>query len=116
MVRVLALVLALLFCGETAAALLDVPIPGAALGLAALTAHLAIRGGPDPEMARLFDGAAPNMPLLFVPAAAGIVANLDLLTLFWAQFVAAVVLGTGATLLVAGLCAQAMLRFVRQSA
>lgn len=116
MVRVLALVLALLFGGETAAALLALPIPGAALGLAALVVLLAIRGGPHHEMERLFDGVAPNAPLLFVPAAAGIVANLDLLALFWAQFVAAVVLGTGATLIAAGLCAQALLRTTRQSA
>ena len=116
MVRVLALVLALLFCGEAIAALLGVPIPGAALGLAALTAHLAIKGGPDPVMERVFDGVAPNAPLLFVPAAAGIVANLDLLALFWVQFVAAVVLGTGATLIVAGLCAQALLRPARRTA
>lgn len=73
-------------------------------------------GGPDAAIAQLFDTTAPHFPLLFVPAAVGVVANLDLLALFWAQFVAAVVLGTCATILVAGLCAQALLRSARQSA
>lgn len=116
MIRALALVLGLLFLGETLAFLIGVRIPGAALGLAALVVLLAIAGGPDAEMERLFDGVAPNAPLLFVPAAAGIVANLDLLALFWMQVAAAVVLGTAATVLVAGLCAQALLRFDRRAA
>ena len=116
MVRSLALVLGLLFLGEIATALVDAPIPGAALGLALLAASLVIQGGPSAELEGLFAGVAPNAPLLFVPAAAGIVANLDLLALFWVQVVAAVVLGTAVTLLVAGLCAQALLRLERRAA
>ncbi len=110
MVRALALVLALLFAGETATALMNINIPGAALGLAGLALLLATRGGPDAEMERLFDGVAPNAPLLFVPAAVGVVANLDLVAQFWAHFAVAVVLGTSATLILAGWCAQALLR------
>lgn len=116
MTRSVAIVLILLILGEAITERFALPIPGAALGLATLMVMLGIRGGPDPEMERLFDGVAPNAPLLFVPAAAGIVANLDLLTLFWAQFVVAVVFGTGATLIVAGLCAQTLLRAARRAA
>lgn len=114
MVRALAMTLALLFVGETTAACLDLPIPGAALGLVGLAAILAATGGPDPAMAQLFDGVAPNAPLLFVPAAVGVVANLDVLELFWAHFAVAVILGTAMTLVVAGLCAQVLLRRLEQ--
>lgn len=110
MVHALASLLALLLLGETTVALLEVPVPGAALGLAGLAATFALRGSAHEEMTRLFDAIAPNVPLLFVPAAVGVVANLDILALFWAHFAVAVVLGTSVTMVVSGFCAQALLR------
>lgn len=106
----LALVTCLLVAGETAASLFHLPVPGAALGLLGLAALLAARGGPDPTMERLFDGVAPHAPILFVPMAVGVVASREALALFWAHLAVAVVVGTAATLVVTGLCAQALLR------
>jgi putative effector of murein hydrolase LrgA (UPF0299 family) len=103
-------VLALLIAAEAAAVLIEAPVPGAALGLVALALVFALTGGPDQDMRRLFDMLAPHAPLLFVPAAVGVVANLDTLVLFWAAFTAAIILGTSAVLVVTALSAQALLR------
>ena len=116
MIQSLALILLLLFVGETVAASVGWPVPGAALGLFGLAVYLGVTGGPDADLERLFDGLAPNVPMLFVPAAAGVIANLDLLASSWLYVLVAVVLGTGATLMTAGLCAQALLGGARRPA
>jgi holin-like protein len=114
MIDSLARVLALLIAAEAAAVLMAAPVPGAALGLIALALIFAVTGGPDPDIARLFDMVAPHAPLLFVPAAVGVVANLDTLVLFWAAFAAAIIFGTSAVLVVTALSAQALLRPVEE--
>jgi len=110
MIRAAALVLGLLVAGNAAAEALRLPVPGAALGLIALTAVFAVRGAPDEGCAELFDFAAPYFPMFFVPAAVGVVASLDLLAFAWVHILVAIVFGTAATLLATGLVAQALLR------
>lgn len=112
MTRSAAIVLILLILGDAIAERLALPIPGAALGLAALTTAFAIRGGPDRESEELFDFAAPYFPLFFVPAAVGVVASLDVLAFAWIHVTAAIVFGTAATILVTGLVSQALLRLM----
>ena len=104
-----AVVLFLLICGDAIAENLDLPVPGAALGLVTLAVIFSARGGPDKGSEELFDLAAPYFPLFFVPAAVGVVANLDLFVLAWVHIATAIVLGTSATILVTGLIAQALL-------
>lgn len=60
-------------------------------------------------MAALFDAVAPRFQLLFVPAAVGVVANLDLLAASWISFAAAIVAGTAIAIVVTGLLVQALL-------
>ena len=88
--------------------------PAADLGLAALAAAFAIRGGPDKGIEKLFDFAAPYFPLFFVPAAVGVIANLDVLTVAWVAVATAVVLGTTATILVTGLLGRALLQLASE--
>lgn len=109
MIRALALVLALLLFGEIAATASGLPVPGAALGLLALAVVFAARGGASTEMDRLFDAVAPNVPLLFVPAAASVIARPGELMQVWAYLLVAVVPGTALALVVAGHAAQALL-------
>lgn len=110
MVPALAKVMTLLLCGQIAVGVLGVPLPGAAVGLVGLFAYIAWCGGPDPALESIFDGIAPNASLLFVPAAVGVVANLDRLFSAWLLFVVAIVLGTGATLVITGLTLQRLAR------
>jgi holin-like protein len=110
MVRSAAIVLLLLIVGDAMAEVFALPVPGAALGLATLTAAFAICGGPDPGSEELFDFAAPYFPLFFVPAAVGVVASLDVLSAAWVHLIAAIVFGTGVTLLVTGFVFQWLTR------
>ena len=75
--------LALLACqlaGEALARLAGLPLPGPVLGMGLLLAALAWRGRDVPApLAAVADGLLGNLPLLFVPAAVGIVQYADLL-------------------------------------
>lgn len=111
MLQAAGLSLALLIVGDTFTERFAWPIPGAAIGLAVLTAFFAIRGGPDEGSEKLFDFAAPYFPLFFVPAAVGVVASLDILAFAWLHVAFAIVLGTAVTILITGIFTQALLRF-----
>lgn len=110
MIHALAFVFGLLLLGEIFAAVSGLPVPGAALGLAALAAAIASSGGPSSEMGRLFDAVAPHVPLLFVPATVSVIARLDDIAQVWAYLAVAAIPGTALTLAVAGLAAQALLK------
>lgn len=110
MTRSVAILLLLLILGDAIAERFSLPVPGAALGLAALSIAFAIRGGPDPGSEELFDFAAPYFPLFFVPAAVGVVANIEIISIAWVFILTAVVLGTIVTLLITGLVFQALIR------
>jgi putative effector of murein hydrolase LrgA (UPF0299 family) len=109
MIQAIALILGLVVAGEATVEALALPLPGPALGLLALTALFCCRGGPDEATGRLFDATCPHFPVLFVPAAVGVVATLDSIALLWPLLVAAVVLGTLATVLATALTAQLLL-------
>lgn len=115
MIRSAAIVLILLILGDGVAERFALPIPGAAVGLLALTIAFAIRGGPDKGSEKLFEFAAPYFPLFFVPAAVGVVAAHDVLAVAWVHVATAIVAGTTATLLVTGRVSQALLRPIAES-
>lgn len=109
--KALVIVIALLILGDAVTSAYGLPVPGPAVGLFALTLWFVWRGGtPDAEVAALFDAAAPRFQLLFVPAAVGLVANLDLLADSLVFFAVAIIGGTAAALVATGLIAQALLR------
>lgn len=110
MTRSAALVLVLLVLGNMVAEHFSLPVPGAALGLAALSILFLIRRGPDQGMGQLFDFAAPYFPLFFVPAAVGVVASIDVIEVAWVSILAAIVFSTVASLLITGLVFQAVTR------
>lgn len=109
-IATLGLVLALTVIGDAVAVGLELPVPGAAIGMLMLASIFAVRGGADPASGRIFDAAAPHFPLFFVPAAAGIVASADLLTRSWVSIAAAIILGTAITLIITGALTQILLR------
>ena len=105
-------VLALTVLGDAISAGLGLPVPGAAIGMLVLAGVFAARGAVLPSTARLFDAISPHLPLFFVPAAVGVVANAELLTQAWLSVVAAIVFGTAVTLIVTGLLAQVLFQRV----
>lgn len=110
MIKALALILILASLGGALADLLHLPLPGAAIGLVFLTAHIFTRGEVDSDLGTLFDGLCPHFPLFLLPAAVGIVANAQLLASAWLQVTFAVALGTLATIVVTGWLTQFLMR------
>lgn len=115
MIKFLTLVLTLSLVGDAIAAVLEAPVPGAAIGLALLTGLFVLRKGPDAGSVRLFETVAPHFPLFFIPAAVGIVSSTELLSQTWLFFVAAIVFSTAVTIAVTGHLAQLLLERLRRS-
>ncbi len=111
MLTQMVLVLSLLVAADFVVDVLHAPVPGPAVGMVAMALYFVVRGAPTPSAARLFDTMIPIAPMFFVPAAVGVVANLDLIMSAWVSIVCAITLGTAATLVIAGLAAQSALRW-----
>lgn len=110
MLPALALVLSSIAIGDLVTANFGLPIPGSILGLIVATAYFASRGGPPPAMTSMFDGLIPHAPMLFVPAGASVVANLELIAVSWVPIAAVITLGTAGALLATGVAAQLLLQ------
>lgn len=110
MIQAIALILGLVAAGEATVRTLALPLSGPAIGLMALTTLFCCCSGPDDATGRLFDATCLHLPVLFVPAAVGVVATIDKLALLWPLLVVAVGLGTLATIVVTALTAQALLQ------
>lgn len=109
MIRSAAILLLLLMSGNAIVEASGLPIPGAALGLVALTAIFVATGGPDEGLAEMFDFATPYFPMFFVPAAVGVVNSGELLSLAWLHLAVAIVVGTALTIVATGLVVQALM-------
>ena len=98
--------------GDMIADLTSVPVPGMVIGLVLLLAVLWIRGrtaGTEHAVPAEFQSTAKvlhdNLGLLFVPAGAGVMANLSVLATDAIGLFAAVLVSTMATIAVSGLIA-----------
>ena len=67
------------FTGEVITRTAGLPLPGPVVGLVLLLVLLIARGGPDEGMKTTASGLLRHLLLLFVPAGAGIVTQLDVL-------------------------------------
>ena len=114
MTKTLVVILALTVISDGLAELVNLPAPGAAIGMIFLATIFALRGKVDVETAQLFDLAAPHFPLFFIPAAAGIVASEEMLAQSWLYIAIAIILGTGVTIITTGVLAQYLLSVLRR--
>ena len=97
---------ALLICqlaGEALARGLGLPVPGPVIGLLLLLGFFVVRGrygGPSPDTitdtgaGRFAQGLLQNLSILFVPAAVGVVDQLDILGNYWLALSLALVVST----------------------
>ncbi|MEM1129784.1 MAG: CidA/LrgA family protein [Pseudomonadota bacterium] len=109
MLQPLATVLICLFIGQSLETFIDFPMPGAALGMGILFLFFLYNGGPSQKMQVLFDGVSPIVPMFFVPAAAGVVAEAELLSNLIVPISVAILVGTPVTLVVVGRITQRLL-------
>lgn len=86
--------------GEIAVRLMGIAFPGPVLGMALLVAILAVRPQAQPAIEGAADGILRNLSLLFVPAAVGVVQQLDLIMGNWLAILVAVAVSMLLTLIV----------------
>jgi putative effector of murein hydrolase LrgA (UPF0299 family) len=97
--------------GEGLHRALHLPLPGPVLGMALLAAVLLLRRrAPDAALVKTSNGLLTWLGLLFVPAGAGIVANLSLLRSAWLPIAVALLLSTVLTANVTALVMQWLMR------
>ena len=109
MLTAVALLAALAVACDAVATGLGLPFPGALLGILLLGLRFRRRGGPDPQLAALFDATIRFWPLIFVPAGVGVVDLIGTLWESWLPILISVVGGTLLTLLLTGMLAQRLL-------
>lgn len=110
MLRTLTILIACQFIGEVIARAGDLPLPGPVIGLVLLLGWLVFRGGPDEEMRTTSSGLLRHLLLLFVPAGAGIVTQLDVLGQNFFPAIVAIVVSTALGLGVTGWIMQRLSR------
>ncbi len=77
--------------GEFAQQLTGIPVPGPILGLLLLLFVLIVRRGPSSSLQSTARGLLQYLPLLFVPAGAGVAAHLSLIGAEWIPITAALI-------------------------
>lgn len=98
------------FLGELFALVLGLPVPGPAVGMSILFVAFVCAGWQIEGIERLFDALAPHFGVVFVPAAVGFIASLDLLAHAWLAAAMAVLVATCLAVLTVGLAFQAVAR------
>jgi putative effector of murein hydrolase LrgA (UPF0299 family) len=105
------ILLAAQLAGEALHRALHLPLPGPVLGMAILAAVLLLRKRePDAALVQTSNGLLRWLGLLFIPAGAGVVANLRLLRSAWLPIAVALLLSTAFTVVATALVMQWLLR------
>ena len=98
--------------GEALVRLSGLNFPGPVLGMGLMLALVAAAGRSGAALDRVSDTILKNLSLLFVPAAVGVVQQLELIAAHWIAVVAAVVGSTLLTLVVTVLVFRATSRLL----
>ncbi len=105
-------ILLLLYAGNAASSLLNLPIPGNVLGMMLLLLGL-LSGLFKIEMVdRVADFILKHLAFFFIPAGAGIINNVDILRKEWFAMITITVISTVLVMVVTGLTAQYLMRRV----
>jgi holin-like protein len=104
---------ALLVCqlvGEAAARALALPVPGPVLGLLLLFGFVFWRGGPPEAVRETSLGLLRHLPILFVPAAVGVIRHFERIADEWLAILVALTVGTWLTVAATGWTLRLVLR------
>lgn len=85
--------------GELIVFSLDIPVPGAVVGMVLLLAGLIIRGQVSTGLRTSAEGLLSILPLMLVPAGVGLMVHFQLIAAEWVAILAALVISTFVTLL-----------------
>ncbi|GHU10085.1 murein hydrolase transporter LrgA [Betaproteobacteria bacterium] len=111
MIAALTQLLLFQLAGEVISRALNLPVPGAVLGMALLFVFLCIRGGASAEMEKTTGYLLRYMSILFVPAGVGVMLILPILQTEGLPIVLATLISTGLAIAVTGWLAQRLSRW-----
>lgn len=103
--------LILLLCqllGEALVIFLDVPIPGAVVGMVILLIGLILHGKVPDGLSKTSEGLLSVLPLLLVPAGVGLMNHFGVLSEHWLAFLVALTLSTLVTMFAVGVILKAV--------
>jgi holin-like protein len=112
MIEAITLLFLCQLAGEALVRLAGVAFPGPVLGMGIMLALVAAAGRSGAALDRVSDTILKNLSLLFVPAAVGVVQQLDLVAAHWLAIFLAVIGSTLLTLVVTVLVFRATSRLV----
>lgn len=116
MLKSISLVIILLIAFDVFVSVTGLPVPGAVPAMLVLALLCSAHPDTNSQVSRLFDGIIPVAPMLFVPAAVGIIAKTEAIALGWLPIVLAITVSTALALLVTGATFQVLLRLHRRVA
>lgn len=96
--------------GELVVYMLDIPVPGAVVGMVLLLIGLMMRGEVTSGLRTSAEGLLRILPLLLVPAGVGLMVHFKLIAEEWAVIFTALVVSTFVTLLIVTLLLKLMVR------
>jgi|SRR5690625_843489 len=101
---------ALLLAGNSLSAWLNIPVPGALIGLVLLLLALLVVGRVPKPMGKLTNHLLAHLMLLFIPAVVAIITQVDRIATEWLAFVAACLGATVITTVVTAATLRYMLK------
>ena len=110
------IILAITFLGEILHALLPVPVPAGIYGIVLLFVGLKTGLIPLAEVKDASKFLINIMPLMFIPAAVGLMDTWEIIAPSWLQFILVTVITTVVVMAVSGLVTQAVIRLRKRKA
>jgi holin-like protein len=113
--RQLGIILTVSFLGEILGAVVPLPVPASIYGLVLMYLCLQLKLLPVASVRETGEFLLEIMPLMFIPAAVGLLKSWDVLRPVWLPVLSITVVSTVAVLAVSGLVTQAVIRLERRS-
>lgn len=104
------IIIAFSFVGELLHFLIPLPIPASIYGIVLLFAALELRWVRVKDIREVSGFLIAVMPIMFIPAAVGLMDSWDAIAADWMKYVAMIVLSTFAVMAVAGYVTQLFIR------
>ena len=113
-IKQILIILLISFAGECFNYFIPLPIPGSIYGMVLMFMLLCLRVIQVHQIKDVGSFFLVIMPMLFVPSAVGIMAQMDQLKSVWIQVIVITILSTVITMAVTGLVSQAIIRWKRR--
>ncbi len=110
------IILLITFIGEILHALIPIPVPAGIYGIVLLFTGLMTGVVPLAEVKDASKFLIQIMPLMFIPAAVGLIDTWEVLSPSWLQFIIVTVVSTVVVMAVSGLVTQAVIRVKKRKA